>query len=73
MTTRAKFMVTEKTELKDGYKVKLNPSYSGSDEDKSFWKFTPYGELTMGLVMPETAAQFKVGTFYYIDFNEVGA
>ncbi len=73
MTTRAKFAVTEKTELKDGYKVKLNAIYSGSDEDKAFWKYTPSAEITMSLVMPETAAQFKVGTFYYVDFNEVPA
>lgn len=69
--TRAKFVVTEKTELKDGYKVKLNTVYTGSDEDKAFWKFTPFGEITMGLVMPETAAQFKVGSSYYVDFAEI--
>ena len=71
MTTRAKFAVIEKTELVGGYKVKLNPIYSGSDEDKTFWKYTPSGEIIMGLVMPETAAQFKVGSFYYVDFTEV--
>lgn len=71
MTTRAKFTVSEKTELKDGYRVKLYPMYTGSDEDKAFYKYTPQGEIWMSLVQPETAAQFKVGSYYYVDFTEV--
>ena len=71
MTTRAKFCVTEKTELKDGYKIKLNPVYGTTDEDKAFWKYTPSGEILIQVVQPDTAEQFKVGEFYYVDFTQI--
>lgn len=71
MFTRAMFRVVEKTELHDGYKIKLAPVMGGSEEEKAFFKYTPYGELTLGLIQPETAAKFKVGVNYYIDFSEV--
>lgn len=40
-------------------------------ENQRFTKATPWGELKMRVDNPE--ARFEVGTFYYLDFNEVPA
>lgn len=70
MTTRAKFRVQEKTELVDGFRIELVAVTSGSPEDLAFFKYTPSGKVTMAVVQPDTAAQFKVGKNYYVDFTE---
>ena len=72
MATRAKFRVIEKTEMSGGgFKIKLNPIYTGSEEDKAFFKYTPFGEITLGLINSDVATQFKVDSYFYVDFTEV--
>ena len=50
--------------------VELNAVVTGSDENKSFSKFTPVGKMTM-TVTPETEAVnfFEVGKEYYLDIS----
>lgn len=71
MATRAKFVVQEKRELKDGFQVILAAVTGDSDENKKFFKYTPSGRLDMGLIEKDTADKFKPGVEYYIDFTEV--
>lgn len=44
--------------------VYFNPVTSGSDENKSFSKYTPSGELIMYVSNPECV--FEIGKEYYI-------
>lgn len=70
MATRAKFQVSERLETPSGYRVTLQPVTATSEENASFFKYTPTGKLEMGLVQQETAEQFTPGKQFYIDFTE---
>lgn len=51
--------------------VHLQPVYGNGDpnhENSKFYAFTPGGSIVLSLVQPETAAQFKLGKEYYVDF-----
>lgn len=70
MSVRAKFKVIEKAITENGEKIKLTPVISGSPENESFFKWTPFGQIEIGTVNPEAAKQFEVGKQYYIDFTK---
>lgn len=69
-TVRAKFKCTSKTLEENGARIKLEPVVGGSKENESFFKWTPYGSVEIGLVNPETAESFIPGRTYYVDFTE---
>jgi hypothetical protein len=73
MPIRAKFKVTEKTQISNGTGllciVKLSPVSSGSPENESFYRYTPSGQIELSVVKPETSAQFELGKEYYVDFT----
>lgn len=52
--------------------VELSAVTSGSDENKSWSRYTPSGQLTMGITNPDAVAQFEVGKEYYLDFTPAG-
>lgn len=54
----------------NGKEVKLEPVTSGSKENEQFFEFTPYGELSMGIVSEKTRDFFEPGTEYYIEFKK---
>ena len=54
---------------KDGYTLIFEPVTSGSAENDSFYKWTPWGKLEMGTVNAEAAKQFEPGKTYYLDFT----
>lgn len=68
MGVRAKFQVTaihgdkEKT-------ISMQPVYTGSDENKAFFAYTPAGSISLGVVNEEACKQFEVGKEYYVDFT----
>lgn len=64
-----KFKCIRKSELENGYEVELKPVTGTSLENESYFKWTPYGNLTLGLVNKNTANDFVVGESYYIDIN----
>ncbi len=71
---RAKFVVYERTRTEffncePAFTIKARAVTSGSEENKSFWKYTPSGELVMQTVNPEAAEQFKPGKEFYLDFT----
>lgn len=69
-TTRAKFTVQAVTEYSGGGKrIELMPVTTGSEENKSFWKYTPSGKIELNL-SNEAVVDFKIGQAYYVDFSE---
>lgn len=67
--TRAKFNCQAVTHTAEGQEVVLTPVVGGSDENESFFKWTPFGEIKMGIVNPNV--NFTPGKDYYVDFTEV--
>lgn len=71
---RAKFVVQSVTEfapagVKRSGSVVLTPVTSGSEENKTFWEYTPSGRLEMQITNGAALDQFKPGQQYYIDFT----
>jgi hypothetical protein len=66
---RAKFKVKSVTSFEMGSEVKLEPVTSGSVENESFFKWTPFGEIKMGLMNSELADDFAPGAEFYVDFT----
>lgn len=54
----------------DTYRIVLEAVYSGSPENREFFKYTPSGHITMDVVTSAAARQFKVGHDYYVDFTD---
>lgn len=69
-TVRAKFKVQSVTESEGGLKTaNLSPVTSGSPENEKFFKWTPGGQIQLGTINPEAAAQFVPGRQFYVDFT----
>ncbi len=66
---RAKFKVEEVTQSTQGHSVRLTPVSGGSLENEQFFKWTPWGEIKIGTINAEAAAQFTPGTQFYVDFT----
>ncbi|MBR9900420.1 MAG: hypothetical protein GYB19_10220 [Rhodospirillales bacterium] len=69
MSVRCKFKCDTKIETEHGYEVGFCPVTSGSAENESFFKWTPYGELKFGTLNKEASDQFEVGKEYYLDLS----
>lgn len=51
--------------------VSFSPVINGSDENKSFSKYTPSGNLNLQISYETEASNaFEVGKEYYLDFTE---
>lgn len=68
MSVRAKFTVSSVEHTADGATVKLTPVVDGSEENRRFYRWTPSGSITLGIVNREAARQFEPGRSYYVDF-----
>lgn len=79
MSVRAKFYVGEKT-VRSNHPhpnadnqpmevVTLYPVNGNSEENASFFKWTPSGKIELGVLNPEAAKQFEPGKEYYVDFT----
>ena len=67
--TRAKFKVEEVTQSTQGHSVRLTPVTGGSPENESFFKWTPWGDIKIGTINAEAAANFTPGKQFYVDFT----
>lgn len=67
---RAKFRVQSITEDNSGKSIKLLPVTTGSEENKSFFRWTPSGVIDLIILNPAASGQFKVDKQYYVDFTE---
>ena len=70
MTVRAKFRVDEVAATVSGSTVRMSAVTSGSEENKTFFKWTPSAQLSMGTVNVDAAAEFKPGDEFYVDFTK---
>lgn len=67
---RSKFRVFTITEYENGNKeVKLNAVTSGSKENEEFFKWTPSGSISLGVINPKAADAFYPGKEFYVDFT----
>lgn len=70
-SVRAKFYVDHVTKYKGEHgSVVLLPVTSGSEENKTFWKYTPSGKLEMTINSSALDA-FTPGQEFYLDFTPV--
>lgn len=76
---RAKFVVesyeTRKSNTRDPESeelrtVKLVAVTGESEENKKFFRWTPNGTISMGVLNPEAWKQLELGKQYYVDFTE---
>lgn len=71
MATRCKFTCVSKTIRGSGdgqtTEYEFSPVTNGTDEDKSFWKWTPSGSLKFSCLNP--AVNFETGKTYYLDLT----
>ncbi len=72
---RAKFTVQSKTQRDGGgettHEVELLPVTCGSEENESFYRWTPSGSIKLALASKATADALEVGKDYYVDFSPV--
>lgn len=72
---RAKFVCNSyETSLQSGEEcrtVKFTAVVGVSPENKEFFKWTPNGQITIGLLNQKAWSQFKLGGEYFIDFTPV--
>ena len=66
----AKFLCDSTKIYKDGGEVVLKPVTNGSDENKTFFEYTPSGEISLRLIKKETLDFFIPGKAYYINFTQ---
>lgn len=69
MSVRAKFRCSQKNQTENGYTLVFEPVTTGSAENETFYKYTPWGKLEMGTVNAEAAKAFEPGKSYYLDFT----
>lgn len=81
MSVRAKFVVASierfntsiyadgKSTVRECQNIKLQVVSGNSDENKKFFASTPSGQVQLGTVNLEAAAQFELGKEYYVDFS----
>lgn len=73
-TTRVKMVVTQIKDLEydqETKEVHFGCMYDPTiPEDQSFNKFTPWGNIVMGVNNPFVLSQLRVGDAYYIDFTK---
>jgi len=66
---RAKFKCTAVKATEDGNIISMVPVTGGSKENESFFNYTPFGELEMGIMNPAIKDEFLPGKEYYVDFS----
>lgn len=70
MSVRAKFKVESVTPNIDGGTIKMIPIVSGSPENESFFKYTPWGAIEIGTINREAFAEFNTSDEFYVDFTK---
>lgn len=66
MNTRCKFKCISKTQREDWFSYEFEPVMSGSEENESFFKYTPGGVLKLEVANNHS---FEPGKEYYLDLS----
>jgi hypothetical protein len=67
---RAKFVVDSIAKTRHGsHTIRMSPVCGGSEENKTFWQYTPSGNIEFQCVNDGAVNQFEVGKEYYVDFK----
>ena len=73
MSVRAKFVLNSyETSMQQGEELrtlKLSAVYDGSPENKEFFKWTPSGQISLGILNKKAWEQFELGKENYVDFT----
>src|SRR5687768_4729339 len=83
MSVRAKFRVHKierslmfvrdpasgKHEQREGSTIHLSPVTGGSEENDSFYYYTPTGSIQLGTINEDAATQFPLGADLYVEFT----
>lgn len=70
MTVRTKFICSSKTESPGGqWSIAFVAVTSGSEENKTFWKYTPTGNAAFSTINEAAVKEFVVGKEYYFDIT----
>ena len=67
---RAKFKCDFVSKFTDTATVNMVPVTNGSEENKSFYKWTPGGSIILQGISHTVADKFVPGKEYYVDFTE---
>jgi len=67
---RAKFVVSRLEIFVGNINVELLPAITGSEENKTFSKYTPSGKIALTITNEQAYDFFKIGKEYYIDFTK---
>lgn len=71
MNIKAKFTVITKTQYHGGSgNVVLQAVTNTSEENKTFWKYTPSGKIEMGIDNPAAFDALVLGAEYYVTFEK---
>lgn len=71
MTVRAKFKCVLVSPTNEAVNVKFQAVTSETEENKSWSKWTPSGNLEMHISNPEIFGQFEQGKEYFLDITPV--
>ena len=66
---KAKFKVESVTRREGNGSVELRAVTGGSKENETFWKYTPAGEIRMGIDNEAAFRQFEPGMEFYVTFE----
>lgn len=66
---RAKFICRAVVKTESGHDITLEPVTCGSQENETFYRYTPWGQIRLGTVSDDAAKQFVVGEEFYVDFT----
>lgn len=70
VTTKFKVESVKPTYASDGYTIHLVPVVSGSEENETFYKYTPGGQIILSSLNEKATEYFIEGKEYYIDFHK---
>jgi hypothetical protein len=68
MSVRAKFKCWSNNEY--GQVTLQAVTAYNSEENKTFWQYTPIGNISLTITNPDALNQFEVGEEYYVDFTK---
>lgn len=66
---RCKVVCNHKSTTETDARLSFSPVYTGSEENKEFFKYTPGGDFSIYTVNLAVAEKFEMGKEYYVDFS----